>query len=592
MAIKPSALYHALSEDLLPHLPDGFRLGEMWGPEFTPKQVACAVLGRTFFKKLNDGKTTPSGDAKALGRFEESLRRCESWTLSPNTSLDEELLGSFRNCLHNFWFKDGMPLVHSFQDLTDRGRTGPGASLKARGTDMYTKLFASPMTCIRPSLYEFYHRSLQDDPGWSLAETNRSRQYGEFEVVEGNKLSFVPKDDSTSRLIATEPNLNMYFQLGFGELLEDRLKSFFGIDLSVQQEINRELARIGSINDDLVTIDLKDASDSVSLKMLDWALPPSFLSWLKFLRSPKSALGSASYELTMISTMGNGYTFPLESIIFSAAVVTAIQSHYIQVVRPYDTHYLEPSVFQLTGTDVIPKKRVFGTIPDTRGFWGVFGDDLVCHRSVAFRLQRLLTLLGFVVNRDKSFVEGPFRESCGRDYFRGYNVRGVYIETLALMQDRYIAINKLTMWSSRTEISVRRTIRILLDHVKKVFVPLHENPDAGIKVHQGILPRVKYASSGAVMYNRYIVRPTTLTIGDGHISVPRGLKNRFFNAEGLIKAFLRGDISGGRISVRQSDIRYRTKRCITPFWDYVPPTIQSEDWGGFKRWRSAVDDAL
>jgi hypothetical protein len=58
---------------------------------------------------------------------------------------------------------------------------------------------------------------------------------GEVDIVEGNRLDFVPKNDDISRSICVEPTLNMFFQLGFADILNSRLKEFAGIDLENQQ---------------------------------------------------------------------------------------------------------------------------------------------------------------------------------------------------------------------------------------------------------------------------------------------------------------------------------------------------------------------
>jgi hypothetical protein len=568
-------LFSDLLLDLEDYLPTGFKPGMDWSPELSPKCVAAISLVKSFRKKYqSSSRTTPEGDRAATEKFLRSNERCRTWTYLPNTSLDEELYGEFRNLLYRFLYPQGYPLVHSVNDLFDRGRCGPGVAIGARGMDFYTKFFDSPLTVTSESLVVAYNNATANDPRstWQLAESNRQLLWGDPELVPGSRFSFVPKDDTTSRLIAIEPSLNMFYQLGLGRLLEERLVSFFGLDIASQPQINQEAACFGSVTDDLATLDLSNASDSLGLPMLEWALPGSFLNLLRLLRSPKGDLSGASQELHMVSTMGNGFTFPLETLVFSSVVVACIKSFGFTPVRPYKTSAaaLEPN--------------------ELYGYWGVFGDDIICHKRVAQRVIRLLSLLGFEVNRDKSFVEGVFRESCGRDFFKGHDVRGVYIKRLDTPESRYVAINALNVWSAKTGIPLNRTIKRLVATVRWLPIPPAENHDAGIRVpFEMVRENAERDGNRAVIYHKRLTNPKRLTIKDGTVRVPKQLKRRFYNPEGLLLAFLHGSIRDCQISLRQSEVRYHTKRGITPYWDYIPPMSDIALLCGGRRWESAVE---
>jgi hypothetical protein len=566
-------LFKALLFDLKDELPPGFKPGDQWSVDLTPRQVAAVALAKSLLKKYSaSDRTTSEGDAKAAEKFHASNRRCESWSYSPNTSLDEELLGEFKYTLYKFFYPGGLPLIHSYYSLFFKGRSGPGASIGARGEDFYTKHFDSPLTCTSRLLEAVYHSALANDDQstWSAAEFSRNAIYGEVEFVQGSRFSFVPKDDTTSRLIAIEPSLNMFFQLGLGRLLEERLVTFFGLDITSQPQINQEAARFGSVTDALATLDLSDASDSLGLPMLKWALPSSIFELLQRLRSPTGTLFNEPLGLHMVSTMGNGFTFPLETLVFSAIVVSCIKSFRRKPVRPYRTQ-LDPAI-----EDSI-----------LEGYWGVFGDDIICHRKVAGRVVHLLSLLGFVVNRDKSFIEGPFRESCGRDFFMGHDVRGVYLKRLDNAESRYAAINALNVWSAKTGILLLNTVRRLVDSVKWNPVPPSENHDAGIRV-PSLLVNLNRKGNGLIMYESRVSNPKALTILDGEIRVPRRVKRRLVNPEGLLLAFLHGSVKSGRITLRAREVRYRTKRRVIPFWDYLPSECDIASLCGWQRWESAA----
>lgn len=582
--IMSDELFSDLMDDLSGYLPTGFKPGDGWSPELAASQVAAIQLVKSFYKKFRtSSRSTPVGDTVAWKKFLRSNERCRTWSLAPNTSLDEELCGEFQNLLYRFFYPEGHNLVFHLNDLFDRGRCGPGAAIGARGEDFYTKFFDSPLTCTTERLLTAYSNAVVNDQRslWGAAESNRAARYGEPTLVLGSRFSFVPKDDTTSRLIAIEPSLNMFYQLGLGRLLEERLVSFFGLDITSQPQINQEAARFGSVTDDLATLDLSNASDSVGKTMLSWALPRPIRDLLWSLRSPSGAritrsdtgLAEESLELHMVSTMGNGFTFPLETLVFSCVVVACIKSVGAKPCRPYTLS------LPRSGEDI-----------NSLGYWGVFGDDIICHKRVALRVNRLLDLLGFEVNHDKSFIEGVFRESCGRDFFKGRDVRGVFIKRLDTPESRYVAINALNVWSAKTGISLPKTVRRLVASVRWLPIPPAENHDAGIRVpFEMVRPFQRRNSNKAAIYSRRVSSPKRLTIKDGEIRVPQRMKRRFYNPEGLLLAFLHGSVRDCRISLRQSEVRYHTKQGVTPYWDYIPPTGDIASLCGGSDWESLTD---
>jgi hypothetical protein len=569
-------LFSDLLLDLGPYLGTDWKVGTPWGPDNDPKTAAAHALMASVLKKhLASDRTSDAQNAVAVEKFHKSNEKCGTWVFNPLTSLDEELLGEFKYTLYKFFYPQGQNLLFHINDLFDRGRCGPGVSVGGRGEDFYTKFFDSPLTCTSEALAVAYSNATSGDgrATWAAAESIRQVLYGDPELVTGSRFSFVPKDDTKSRLIAIEPSLNMFYQLGLGRLLEERLVSFFGLDITSQPQINQEAARFGSATDVLATLDLSDASDSIGLPMLAWALPRPVLDVLRLLRSPYGTLANELLELNMVSTMGNGFTFPLETIIFSSVVVACIKSFRVKPVRPYSS-----DIQKLSSDELV-------------GYWGVFGDDIICHSRVAYRVTRLLDLLGFSVNRDKSFVEGVFRESCGRDFFKGHDIRGVYIKRLGTPESRYVAINNLNVWSAKVGIYLPNTIKRLVDSVRWLPVPPAENHDAGIRVP---FLMVKESASRSrklgqsIIYRRQVANPKRMTIKEGEIRVPKRTKRRFYNPEGLLLAFLHGSVRDCCISLRQRDVRYHAKRGVTPFWDYIPPTSDIALLADGPRWESAV----
>lgn len=211
--------------------------------------------------------------------------------------------------------------------------------------------------------------------------------------IHAARLSFVPKNAKTDRAICTEPQLNGMFQLAVGDVIAHRLRKV-GIDIR-DQTPNQRAALRGSISGDTATLDLTSASDTVSLGLVEHLLPEDWNNLLLRLRSCEVEYEGEILELAKISSMGNGFTFPLETLIFWA---------------------LSQSVQEIYARDA--EERVL-----------VYGDDIVVATAAAEPLIAVLLDLGFVPNPTKSFWKGNFRESCGKDYVLGIDVRPVYSRT-------------------------------------------------------------------------------------------------------------------------------------------------------------------
>lgn len=272
MSLNSHVLYQRLVSDVSVFLSDEqINQKEIW-PDASLKQRACHALIRSFYKKFVD-MVEPTADQAALEKFLQVNSSCKEWVMNLETSWDEVLVGELKSSLYNFFYPGGLPLLTGLDQFFDRGRAGPGSSIGARGQDFYTKLFDSPLTSTSAALYKHYSSRLQYFPRWKAAEENRCLHHESNVLVAGSRLNFVPKTADISRLICVEPNLNMFYQLGLGAVLEDRLRNVFDISLASQPELNRELARVGSIFNSFSTIDLSSASDSMSMKMLS-EFPP------------------------------------------------------------------------------------------------------------------------------------------------------------------------------------------------------------------------------------------------------------------------------------------------------------------------------
>jgi len=534
----------------------------LW-PDASLKEAACFSILKSLLKKLHV-ENSEMLDNKALLKFLQINYDCKNWELQLTSTWDEILFGELKRTIYDFLSPEGVPIGDDWTTIFQYGRCGPGAAISAKGGDFYTKMFASPLSCTSHGLYKIYRNYIANYPEWSNAEIIRQEHYGSPDIVKGNRLSFVPKNDQISRTICIEPSLNMFAQLGLGHIIERRLLSAFGISMADQPFKNRELARLGSLGYGLITIDLSSASDSMSMRMLKAVLPEYFYSTLTFLRSPQCDIPGMGYtELHMVSTMGNGFTFPLQTMLFASCVVAAARARGVNLLYP-------------RGQD--------------NGNWGVFGDDIICPVEIQRDVFRLLGLLGFVINRDKTFVEGPFRESCGSDFFAGVNIRGVYVKTLRTHQDRVSVINQLNLFSTRTGVQLPRTVQFLYRKTKKLFVPRWENDSSGIKVPLSFLKSTIRLDTctQSICYRRYEPVGRKIRILEGGVFTPRGSKPRIYNPSGLFISFLQRSINAYTIGVRHDPPRYKTKRGIAPFWDATPTVHPLSGWFNWQRWDTAV----
>lgn len=547
--------------------------------ELSVKEYAAGALMNAFLKKFQDGHLS-AADAVAQDKFTASNVQCRDWKVRSDRSLEEDLLlGLFKQEVYRFFNRGpNGHILGSMTSILNHATTGPGASLGANGTDFYTKMFSSKLTGTSKALYAIYAQHITNIPFWSSAEIQRADQFGEFSVLRGNRLSFVPKNVDASRCICTEPLLNMFFQQGVKGILEKRLRQYFGIDLSNQQECNRDLARIGSMTERFVTIDLSNASDTVSLGMIRETFPADVVSWLELFRSPEVQLPNGKWmDLYMISSMGNAYTFPLETIIFSCIVSAAYQMKDKTLMKGYGFRSeRDPKSGAYTQSKYLPN-------------FGVFGDDIIVEEEHYRHTAMLLELLGFTLNAEKSFDKGPFRESCGGDFFRGYPVRGVYIKSLRTQASRYVAINRLNEWSALHGIPLCKTVQRLVKSVRYLPVPLYENDDAGIKVPFHMVEGLKRdADTQSILYRRWESKAQKIRIQDGALKLPKGAKHRIYNGEGLLIAGLRGDVRNETIGSRLGPCKYRSKEAISPNWDWLPPVATERSVVGPQRLAAAA----
>lgn len=301
-----------------------------------------------------------------------------------------------------------------------RFTNGASTSSRRRNGDPYYKYskLNGPVHCT-PACAKYAYALRELTPLW--------RQYGaDITIVPGNRITTVPKKTDIDRCIAMEPDVNMALQLCIGKDIRSKLLRSTGIDLR-DQTVNQRLAELGSLNGNLSTIDLSSASDTISTRLVRDLVPIEWCTLLEDLRSPLGVLPDGTeVHWEKFSSMGNGYTFELETLIFYALSRAAIEVESNSQVKKVNL-----------GNSCQMSKLA------------VYGDDIICPSEYADVVILALKGSGFTTNRDKTFTTGPFRESCGKHYYLGVDVTPFYIrKPIDDVPRRIWFLNSIRKWSA------------------------------------------------------------------------------------------------------------------------------------------------
>jgi len=230
-----------------------------------------------------------------------------------------------------------------------------------------------------------------------------------------DRISFVAKNATTDRTIGLQTGVTGMLQLSAGKEMKTSLLNS-GINL-YDQSINQMLALQGSLHNHVATMDLKNASQTIAKNAVKLVVPIEWYMFLVSLRAesgllhqPKFGYDGELIRYESFSSMGNGYTFELESGIFCAIV-----------------------------------RAVVGLGSKKHHLISIYGDDIICPSEDAEAVRRALEWFGFQINEDKTFVDGPFRESCGVDSYKGKNIRPMVISRrIRSYRDIWFLLNKIS----------------------------------------------------------------------------------------------------------------------------------------------------
>lgn len=357
-----------------------------------PETFAGDYLVSVFLKKNRDLPAVADTRQEAISTF----ARAESQCKATNARLADWMEGRTNaplpvaQVIHLAQRKISRLLVEGPKLYEGPYDWGPGATIDLKRSSAYpdTKLFALPLS-VTGSAWKHAAKIIDSDLHWkeTIVEANSSYTGNVFNILPGGRYDTVPKTVLTDRSILVEPRLNSFLQKRIGLQLRGLLKR---VDVDLNDQSRNQILAGMAHQVGLATIDLESASDTVSRRVVELLLPPDWYEILDDLRS-KWYLDDQKVwvRLEKFSSMGNGFTFELESLIYWAIASAVSEISFHSIV-------------------------------------GVYGDDIIVHQDCVPLLREVLAFLGFSVNATKSFWEGNFFESCGKHYFGGYDVTPAY----------------------------------------------------------------------------------------------------------------------------------------------------------------------
>lgn len=243
------------------------------------------------------------------------------------------------------------------------------------------------------------------------------------------KLTLVPKTLKTPRVIVQEPTANQYMQQALLRELVNAIEGFTPCIGFTSQEMNQDMAQSASKNGRLATLDLSEASDRVTFGQARAAFKryPHLWDALVATRSDEVSDGTVTGPVFRFASMGSAVCFPVEAIVFFLAIMCAMEDD--------------------NAGRVVPRSAREGRVR-------VYGDDILVPVSNINAVHRTFAALGWRINDDKSFWSGKFRESCGGDFYDGWDVKPVRLKQL-LPKRRQDATELSSLVSFRNHLYMR-----------------------------------------------------------------------------------------------------------------------------------------
>lgn len=269
---------------------------------------------------------------------------------------------------------------------------GPGISSNCAYTAKYEKRLSTGMRTAKSGHHFFFNC---DD---AFERLERYPTWTHFDFFNRNleaRVILVPKDSRGPRLISCEPVENMFLQQGIMEYMVKRLETHRltkGQVNFTDQSINQRMAIEASMTQQWATLDLKEASDRVSLKLVTRIFSGTpLLEAMLETRTPVTVLPDGrKLRLEKFAPMGSALCFPTMATCLYTLLVAGLAYSGVPVEQAFKSVY-------------------------------VYGDDIIVPSHFMYEVTYFLEKFGLRFNWDKCFI-GQFAESCGVDAFLGNDV--------------------------------------------------------------------------------------------------------------------------------------------------------------------------
>lgn len=395
----------------------------------------------SIFKKFiadSDAETQSDLDAKAIRVFKETQAEVKARC---STKLRSHLVYQEVRRIMTLMLGKTVPL-----DLFNEGRFTEKASHSVTRSNAHLHKKLSSASCT-----ESQKRLFQSLFGDAFGPIN-------YIITDEINVTAVPKTFDTARTICPNTVIDGFLSSALEKHLVKVLKDSVNIDIAVQQKVHRKLVKYASKTGLLTTLDLKKASDMFSIPFMRRVLPSQWYRLIKSLRVKRYNCDGSVVPAISFMSMGIGYTFPLQTMLFYAIILS-----------------VKNLLFEHDGIR-------------TRGTISVYGDDCIFPTSMSSIVFQTMRDMGFIVNEDKTFSTGKFRESCGCDCYDGVDVRPIMLkwdDDVSFIENVYKFYNKF--FAKHHECVFPSLKKFLLSelqmHTAKIHViPLDYPETSGIRI--------------------------------------------------------------------------------------------------------------
>lgn len=429
---------------------------------FRDRYLLSELLSKYNAFDIEDG-IPPSEVALAEFRLQESLNLQTNKRLraDPHNAKFSLVLETASRLVR---FVVGRDITSKIPYILESGYFGPGLSQGFKfDKSAHDDKLLGKLTCTS-ELAPYASAIVNSNSTWStaqlrrvmLSESQSSLYYpvGKITLPEGRcsclepivdvcnaRVTTVPKNASTDRVITVEPIVNSYLQGGIMRYIRQRLLRV-GQDIRDQKR-NQTYARYGS-QYKYATIDLKQASNTLTVQLV-YQLCKRVKGLYELLDLARSRrYGDDNIQFQLFSGMGNNTTFPMQTLIYWALC----------------TAWLEVSGIK---ADV-----------------SVYGDDIIFPCGEVDSLVDFFTYVGLTINVKKTHYKTEFRESCGSHFYKGTPVQPLYIRRPVLKLEDGITIhNAIWRWASQDGMSFDTRVIPVLRFIRSRFPASFVHPDLG-----------------------------------------------------------------------------------------------------------------